>query len=146
MLGSIIGSYTDLITGSPLAFSALTQRLDSDSEAAWGVHDKALEMQRQGQDVILLCVGDPDFRTPDPIIDNAVSYLCVGRTHYSPALGEITLRRAVADLESRTSPHPGDKDEVVILRLVRINTLFQLSEQYRQPWVLPAFPYWLFYI
>jgi arginine:pyruvate transaminase len=98
----------------PLAFSALTQRLDSDSEAAWGVHDKALEMQRQGQDVILLCVGDPDFRTPDPIIDNAVSYLRVGRTHYSPALGEITLRRAVADLETRTSPHPCSKDEVVI--------------------------------
>jgi arginine:pyruvate transaminase len=71
-------------------------------------------MQREGEDVILLSVGDPDFRTPEPIIDNAVSYLRVGRTHYSPALGELKLRRAVADLESATSPFPCGVDEVAI--------------------------------
>lgn len=97
-----------------IEFSNLTRRLNTDSSSAWGVHEKALELQRQGDDVILLCVGDPDFRTPEPIIDNAVSYLRVGRTHYSPALGEVNLRRAVADLETRSSPHPCDMDEVVI--------------------------------
>jgi len=97
-----------------IEFSNLTRRLDTDNSSAWGVHEKALELQRQGDDVILLCVGDPDFRTPEPIIDNAVSYLRVGRTHYSPALGEVNLRRAVADLETRSSPHPCDMDEVVI--------------------------------
>ena len=81
---------------------------------AWDVHDRALEMERAGDDVILLCVGDPDFRTPEPIIDNAVSYLRVGRTHYSPTLGEIKLRRAVADQETQTSPHPCGVDEVAI--------------------------------
>lgn len=99
---------------STLGFSQLTQRLDKDDSAAWGVHDRALEMQRYGEDVILLCVGDPDFRTPEPIIDNAVSYLRVGRTHYSPSLGEMNFRRAVADLETKTSPHPCSSDEVVI--------------------------------
>jgi arginine:pyruvate transaminase len=97
-----------------IEFSNLTRRLNTDNSSAWGVHEKALELQRQGDDVILLCVGDPDFRTPEPIIDNAVSYLRVGRTHYSPALGEVNLRRAVADLETRSSPHPCSKDEVVI--------------------------------
>jgi arginine:pyruvate transaminase len=72
----------------------------------WAIHERALQMQREGEDVILLSVGDPDFRTPEPIIDNAVSHLRVGRTHYSPALGELKLRRAVADLESATSPYP----------------------------------------
>ena len=95
-------------------FSELTRRLGTHHGSAWETHERALEMERQGEDVILLSVGDPDFRTPEPIIDNAVSYLRVGRTHYSPALGEIKLRRAVADLETRSSPHPCTSAEVAV--------------------------------
>lgn len=95
-------------------YSELVQRLDQPDGGGWEVHDRALEMQRAGDDIILLCVGDPDFRTPEPIIDNAVSYLRVGRTHYSPALGELKFRRAVADLETESSPHPCSVDEVAI--------------------------------
>jgi len=97
-----------------LGYSQLTDRLAVDDSVTWGIHDQALALQRQGEDVILLCVGDPDFPTPAPIIDNAVSYMRVNRTHYSPALGELNLRRAVADLETRTSPHPCKPEEVVI--------------------------------
>ena len=96
------------------AFSKLTTRLDSAGDEAWAVHDDALEMQRRGEDVVVLSIGDPDFRTPEPIVDNAVSHLKVGRTHYSPALGELSLRRAVADYETRVSPHPCSIDEVSI--------------------------------
>lgn len=95
-------------------YAALTERLADEDSDVWAVHDRALEMQRDGTDVILLSVGDPDFRTPEPIIDNAVSHLRVGRTHYSASLGEIKLRRAVADLETKTSPHPCTADEVAI--------------------------------
>ena len=95
-------------------YSEVCQRLAVEDTGAWDVHDRALEMEREGADVILLCVGDPDFRTPEPIIDNAVSYLRVGRTHYSPALGEMKLRRAVADMETLSSPHPCSADEVAI--------------------------------
>ncbi|MFA9421800.1 MAG: aspartate aminotransferase, partial [Gammaproteobacteria bacterium] len=72
-------------------FSQLSQRLDSDSGDAWHVHEQAMQMQQRGEDVVILSIGDPDFRTPDPIIDNAVSHMRVGRTHYSPALGELSL-------------------------------------------------------
>ena len=95
-------------------FSKLTARLDSAGNEAWAVHDDALEMQRRGEDVVVLSIGDPDFRTPEPIVDNAVSHLKVGRTHYSPALGELSLRRAVADYETRVSPHTCSVDEVSI--------------------------------
>ena len=95
-------------------FSDTAQRINSDDGAAWAVHDQALEMQRSGKDVVVLSIGDPDFRTPDPIVDNAVSHMRVGRTHYSPALGEINLRRAVADYETRVSPHECSVDEVAI--------------------------------
>ena len=95
-------------------FSQLTGRLDAGNSDAWAVHDEALELKRRGEDVIMLSIGDPDFRTPDPIIDNAVSHMRVGRTHYSPALGELNLRRAVADYESRVSPHRCKVEEVAI--------------------------------
>lgn len=95
-------------------FSDITRRLDSDSSDAWRVHEQAMFMKQRGEDVVILSIGDPDFRTPDPIVDNAVSHLRVGRTHYSPALGEMNLRRAVADYESRTSPHPCSENEVSI--------------------------------
>lgn len=96
------------------SYARITERLSAEGSDVWAVHDRALAMQRNGEDVILLSVGDPDFRTPEPIIDNAVSHLRVGRTHYSPSLGEIKLRRAVADLETQTSPHPCTADEVAV--------------------------------
>ena len=95
-------------------FSKLAARLNTESAEAWQVHDRAMAMQRAGEDVILLSIGDPDFRTPEPIIDNAVSHMRVGRTHYSPALGELNLRRAVADYETRVSPHKCTVDEVAV--------------------------------
>jgi arginine:pyruvate transaminase len=95
-------------------FSEQSRRLSGQDSGAWEVHDRALGMKRAGEDVILLCVGDPDFRTPEPIIDNAVSHLRVGRTHYSPALGELKLRRAVADMETLTSHHVCTAAEVAI--------------------------------
>ncbi|WOJ94900.1 pyridoxal phosphate-dependent aminotransferase [Congregibacter variabilis] len=95
-------------------YARITERLSAEGSDVWAVHERALKMQRNGDDVILLSVGDPDFRTPEPIIDNAVSHLRVGRTHYSPSLGEIKLRRAVADLETQSSPHPCTADEVAI--------------------------------
>jgi arginine:pyruvate transaminase len=96
------------------AYSRLVERLNSGSREAWQVHEQAMQMKQRGEDVVILSIGDPDFRTPDPIIDNAVSHMRVGRTHYSPALGELNLRRAVADYETRTSPHSCSADEVSI--------------------------------
>ncbi len=95
-------------------FSELAQRLDTDNAEAWSVHNQAMQMKQRAEDVVILSIGDPDFRTPDPIVDNAVSHMRVGRTHYSPALGEMSLRRAVADYETRTSPHPCSENEVSI--------------------------------
>ena len=96
------------------SYRQLVERLDSGSGEAWLVHERAMQMKQRGEDVVILSIGDPDFRTPDPIIDNAVSHMRVGRTHYSPALGELNFRRAVADYETRTSPHSCTADEVSI--------------------------------
>lgn len=97
-----------------LSISAMAQRLEGEASEVWAVHDKALAMKANGEDVILLCVGDPDFPTPEPIFYQALAAMKRDRTHYSPAEGELGLRQAIADLESKTSPHPCDASDVVV--------------------------------
>ncbi|WP_226667932.1 pyridoxal phosphate-dependent aminotransferase [Microbulbifer aggregans] len=95
-------------------FSKQSQALHSADADVWAVSDRAHALANKGEDVIFLCVGDPNFDTPEPILDFARARLGVGRTHYSPAAGEAMLRRAIADIESKVSPHPCSPDDVVV--------------------------------
>lgn len=95
-------------------FSQQSEALNSADADVWAVSDRAHELADKGEDVIFLCVGDPNFDTPEPILDFARARLGVGRTHYSPAAGEPMLRRAIADIESKVSPHPCSPDDVVV--------------------------------
>jgi|SRR5690554_347146 len=53
-------------------------------------------LQAQGRDIIHLEIGEPDFATPQPIIDAAVSSLTQGDTFYTPSLGLMALRERIA--------------------------------------------------
>lgn len=61
------------------------------------VSERAAEMRRQGRDVISLSTGEPDFVSPDAVMDAARAALDAGRTFYTPAAGIPELRQAVAD-------------------------------------------------
>lgn len=49
------------------------------------------------QNVISLGIGEPDFTTPQPIIDAGIRSLELGETHYTSNLGIFELREAIAD-------------------------------------------------
>lgn len=53
-------------------------------------------LQAQGRDIIHLEIGEPDFLTPQPIIDAAVASLNNGDTFYTPSLGLMALREKIA--------------------------------------------------
>jgi len=59
------------------------------------VLEKAHELERQGNDIIHLEVGEPDFDTPDCIKDAACRALDKGHTHYTHSLGLLELREAI---------------------------------------------------
>ena len=84
------------MASSPRRFAALVDRIASDGVAGWSVHERAVEAERNGRDVIILSVGDPDFSTPEPIVESAVSALRAGDTHYTDMSGRPELRAAVA--------------------------------------------------
>jgi aspartate aminotransferase len=65
-------------------------------ENAFAVLARATELQRQGHDIINLGIGQPDFPTPDHIVEAAVKALRDGQHGYTPATGILPLREAVA--------------------------------------------------
>ena len=60
------------------------------------VMEKAKEMERQGDHIIHLEVGEPDFDTPQCIKDAACEALQKGKTRYTHSLGLMELREAIA--------------------------------------------------
>ena len=49
------------------------------------------------KDVISLGIGEPDFVTPQPIIEAGIQALHAGETHYTSNAGLLQLRRAITD-------------------------------------------------
>jgi len=57
---------------------------------------RARELERQGRSIVHMEIGEPDFVTPEPIVQAGQRALEQGRTHYTPALGLPELRQAIA--------------------------------------------------
>ncbi len=71
-------------------------------ENAFAVLARATELAGQGRDIINLGIGQPDFRTPEHIVEAAIKALRDGQHGYTPATGIAPLREAVsADLLKR---------------------------------------------
>src|SRR5258708_16834514 len=71
-------------------------------ENAFAVLARANALIAQGRDIINLGIGQPDFRTPEFIVEAAIKALRDGHHGYTPATGIPPLREAVAaDLHKR---------------------------------------------
>ena len=61
------------------------------------VLEKAQELERNGEHIIHLEVGEPDFDTPECIREACYRAICEGKTHYTHSLGLIELREAITE-------------------------------------------------
>ncbi|MBP9933244.1 MAG: aspartate aminotransferase, partial [Chitinophagaceae bacterium] len=53
------------------------------------------ELKAQGKDIIDLSLGEPDFRTPQHIVEAAIQAMQDGFTKYPPVAGFPDLRLAI---------------------------------------------------
>jgi len=85
-------------TSNSSPFKRLTpaMRFSGATARAFDLADQAYCRQHNGADIIHLSVGDPDFDTPEAIVESAISSLKKSRTHYAPIPGEPVLRSAIA--------------------------------------------------
>mgnify|MGYP006132025659 FL=1 len=98
---------------SQLKFAAPVRRLGT--ESAFVVLARAQALAAQGYDIINLGIGQPDFRTPEHIVQAGIKALQDGQHGYTPADGLPVLREAVVrDLHTRHGVTV-DADQVVIV-------------------------------
>ena len=96
-----------------LKLAASMSRLGT--ESAFEVLARANALAAQGHDIINLGIGQPDFKTPDHIVQAGIKALADGHHGYTPANGLPQLREAVAnDLETRHGA-PVNPDNVVVV-------------------------------
>ncbi|WP_279577218.1 aminotransferase class I/II-fold pyridoxal phosphate-dependent enzyme [Pseudomonas sp. LA21] len=98
-----------------MRYSSLVDRMVGPGVAAWDIHYAAIAAQREGRDVIVLSVGDPDFATPDFITEAAVTSLRAGDTHYSDVAGRPELRQAIAALHERRCGQAMTAENVIVV-------------------------------
>jgi aspartate aminotransferase len=85
------------------------------TEGAFEVLAKARRLEATGKKIVHLEIGEPDFATPDNIVEAGISAMQHGYTHYTPASGIFEAREAVAGFVSRTLKTEVDPTEVVLV-------------------------------
>jgi aspartate aminotransferase len=75
---------------------------------------KARQLKAEGVHVFDFSLGEPDFKTPEHIIQAAIEAMKKGHTRYTPANGILELRSAVAKLYQRTYGISYAPEEVII--------------------------------
>ena len=75
----------------------VSSRLSNISQSATiSMNLKAEELRKTGKKVYNFSLGEPDFNTPDNIIDFAFKAARNGKTHYTPSKGVLELREKIA--------------------------------------------------
>jgi len=103
------------MTTTLTSLSLATRMSRLGTETAFEVLAQAKQLESEGKDIIHLEIGEPDFETPQNIVNAAKKALDDGYTHYGPAAGLPEAREAVADYVARTRGVDCGADEVVIV-------------------------------
>jgi aspartate aminotransferase len=107
---------------------------------------KAKELKAQGKDVIGLGAGEPDFNTPQHIIDAAVHSMNEGFTKYTPSGGLQELKKEIALKLKNDQGLDYKLNEIIVTNGAKhgLYTLFQVLLNDGDEVIIPI-PYWVSY-
>ncbi|MFB9757685.1 MULTISPECIES: pyridoxal phosphate-dependent aminotransferase [Bacillaceae] len=107
---------------------------------------KAQELKAQGYDVIGLGAGEPDFNTPQHIMDAAYQAMLAGHTKYTPTGGLATLKKEIISKLERDQQLSYEPTEVIVCNGAKhaLYTLFQVILDEGDEVIIPT-PYWVSY-
>ncbi len=75
---------------------------------------RAKQLETQGKDVIHMEIGEPDFATPQTIVEAGVRQLKTGEVKYTPAAGLPELREKIADFYQQRYSVTVDKKRIFV--------------------------------
>ena len=108
---------------------------------------RARLLRAEGHDVVTLSVEEPDFPTPEHIIDAAAAGAKRGETRYTHAAGTPALKQAIVDKFKRENGLEYTLDEVMVSsggKQVIFDAIISTIE--RDDEVIVPAPYWISYI
>ena len=107
---------------------------------------KAKELKEQGVDVIGLGAGEPDYNTPQHILDAAVLSMNEGHTKYTPSAGLPALKKAIIEKFERDQGLSYQPNEIIVANGAKhaLYTLFQVLLNEGDEVIIPT-PYWVSY-
>ncbi|MCG5102897.1 pyridoxal phosphate-dependent aminotransferase [Oceanobacillus alkalisoli] len=107
---------------------------------------KANELKSKGHDVIGLGAGEPDFNTPEPIMEAAIQAMQAGFTKYTPTGGIPQLIEAIQKKMERDHQLTYSKEEIIVTMGAKhaLYALFQVLLNKGDEVLIPA-PYWVSY-
>ena len=127
--------------------SIVTKRIAAISPSlTLAITAKAKAMKAEGKSVIGFGAGEPDFNTPQHIIDAAKDALDKGYTKYTPSSGLPALRAKIAEKLKAEQGLDYDMSQIVVSSGAKhsiFNAMFALVEEGDE--VIITAPYWLTY-
>ncbi len=107
---------------------------------------KAKELKEQGVDVIGLGAGEPDFNTPQHIIEAAYKSMIEGQTKYTPSAGLPALKKAIIKKFQDDQGIEYQPGEIIVGNGAKhvLYTLFQVILDEGDEVIIPT-PYWVSY-
>ena len=107
---------------------------------------KAKAMKAAGESVVSFGVGEPDFNTPEHIIDAAKAALDQGHTKYTPSSGLLPLRKAICEKFKKDNGLSYEPSQIIVSNGAKhsiFNACYAVLEEGDEV-IIPA-PYWLTY-
>ncbi|QII49544.1 pyridoxal phosphate-dependent aminotransferase [Bacillus paralicheniformis] len=114
--------------------------------ATLAITAKAKDLKAAGHDVIGLGAGEPDFNTPEHIIEAAVRSMNEGHTKYTPSGGLAALKDSIREKFKRDQGIEYRQSEVIVCTGAKhaLYTLFQVLLDEGDEVIIPT-PYWVSY-
>ncbi|MEM1424225.1 MAG: pyridoxal phosphate-dependent aminotransferase [Planctomycetota bacterium] len=112
----------------------IAQRLEAlKPSATLAVAARARELKSRGVDVLSFAAGEPDFSTPQPIVDACKRALDAGMTSYGPVPGDLACREALCEKLTRENGIPGLTPDDVVVSSGGKHSLYQLFQALLDP-------------
>jgi len=131
-----------------MSSSRISQKMLAIAESATlKVDSKAKALKAQGRPVISYAAGEPDFETPENIVEAALKAVKDAKNHrYTPAVGLPELREAIAEKTLRDSGTKVEPSQVIVTNGGKqaVYTAFQVALNDGDEVLVPT-PYWTTY-
>ncbi len=107
---------------------------------------KAKKMKAEGISVIGFGAGEPDFNTPEYIINSAKKALDIGFTKYTPAAGTVELKKAICEKFLKDNGLTYEQNQIVVSSGAKSSLYHAICAVVEEgdEVVLPS-PFWLTY-